>query len=154
MHVVASSAEGPGGRIAYLVWEEPGGDALLVDWDGPLPGLVEVVAREGLRPVWHARTQAQEPPAADAAALAALYPGLRTAWYAGCGTLRAGRLRVDAVWTPRDGGAAGLSFVVGERAAFVGDLPGAAAAGDRRAARSLETVRELAPAAQLHPGAV
>lgn len=143
-------------RSAYLVWEEAGGEALLVDWDGPVPELGAVVERERLRPVWHARTDARRPEdegaeAADAAALlAVLYPGLRTAWYAGCGTLRVGALPVDVVWTPHGGGG-GLSFVVDERAAFVGALV-AAAASDERAAHSLETVREFASEAELYAG--
>lgn len=161
MHVDRSLAAG---RYAYLVWSEAGGEALLVDWDGPVPELVAVVERERLRPVWHARTDARRPEdagdaAADrAAALAVLYPALRTAWYAGCGTLAVGDLSVDVVWTPRDGDgddgdgdAAGLSFVVAERAAFVGDLVAAADARDERAARSLEIVREFASEAEIYP---
>lgn len=154
--------EGRGSRVAYLVWEETGGEALLVDWDGLVPELVAVVERDRLRPVWHARSDAQRPEDAGdevadaAAALAVLYPGLRTAWYAGCGTLHVGGLTVDVVWTPHGGaeagGQGGLSFVVGETAAFVGVLVAAAAARDERAARSLEIVREYASAATLYPG--
>jgi hypothetical protein len=154
--------EGRGSRVAYLVWQEAGGEALLVDWDGLVPELAAVVERERLRPVWHARTDARRPEdegdaAADAAAaLAVHYPALRTAWYAGCGTLHVGGLTVDVVWTPHGGaeedGQAGLSFVVGETAAFVGVLVAAAAARDERAAHSLEVVREYASAATLYPG--
>lgn len=156
MHVVRSER---GGRSAYLVWDEAGGDALLVDWDGVVPELAAVVERERLRPAWHARTDARRledagpDGPARAAALAAAYPGLRTAWYAGCGTLRVGGLRVDVLWTPLGGGVAGLSFVVDERAAFTGALQAAASERDERAARSLEVVREYAALAELHPGA-
>lgn len=162
MHVERSRAAGPGGRIAYLVWEEESREALLVDWDELVLELAEVVAREELVPRWHARTDAQQPPADVEAGLAAAFPGLHTAWYAGCGTLRIGALRVDLVWTPRGGGdgtgagddegVAGLSFVVDERAAFVGGLVAAAEARDERAARSLEVVREFASEATLYPG--
>lgn len=73
-------------------------------------------------------------------------------------------MQVDVVWTPvgageghdadnADDGSAGLSFIVDERAAFVGALPAAAAARDERAARSLEVVREYASAATLYPAA-
>lgn len=155
MHVMRSSAPGHDGRVPYLVWPEDDGgagsrEALLVDWDGIVPDLAEALAREGLAPRWHARTSAQQPSADEEAALAAAYPGLRTAWYAACGTVRVGPLKVDIVWTPVTG-AGGLSFVVAERAAFVGLLPAAAAARDERAARSLEVVREFASAAALHP---
>ncbi len=156
MQVVRSGRDG---QFAHLVWDEAGGDALLVDWDGVVPELAAVVERERLRPVWHARTDARRledtgPAGARLAAeLAAAYPGLRTAWYAGCGTLRVGELRVDVLWTPRDGGVAGLSFVVDEKAAFTGALQAAAEARDERAARSLEVVRAYAALAELHPGA-
>ena len=43
MQVVGSAAPGPGGRVAYLVWDEAGGEALLVDWDGALPELLDEV---------------------------------------------------------------------------------------------------------------
>jgi hypothetical protein len=156
MHVVRCEREG---RSVYLVWDEAGGDALLVDWDGVVQELAAVVERERLRPAWHARTDARRledagPAGARLAAeLAAAYPRLRTAWYAGCGTLRVGGLRIDVLWTPRDGGVAGLSFVVDEKAAFTGALQAAAEARDERAARSLEVVREYAALAELHPGA-
>lgn len=156
MQVERSRPAGPEGRIAYLVWEEASREALLVDWDRIVPELAEAVARERLTPRWHARTDAQEPPAEVVAALAGAFPGLRTAWYAGCGTLRLGALKVDLVWTPRGGAGGetvgGLSFVVDERAAFVGALVAAAEARDERAARSLEVVREFASEATLYPG--
>ena len=162
MNVQRSAAAPSGGRVPYLVWRETGGEALLVDWDGPIPDLVASVERERLRPVWHACTSARDPGAQVTAQLVALYPALRTAWYAGCGTLRFAGLRVDVLWTPYgageghaaddgDDGSAGLSFVVDERVAFVGALPAAAAARDERAARSLEVVREYASAATLYP---
>jgi hydroxyacylglutathione hydrolase len=100
---------------AYLLWNEPGGEAVFVDSGGPLEPFHEAIEREGLRPTHLLVTHGHADHVAGNDELVSRY-GVQIE----TGAVEAGGLRFDAVPTPGHSDDM-VAFVVGGEAVFSGD---------------------------------
>jgi len=135
---------------AYLVWDEPGGNALFVDSGAPLGPLVETVEREGLTPTHLLVTHGHADHVAGNDELARRY-GLDGS----NGAVETGGLRVEALPTPGHSDDM-VAFVVNGEAVFTGDtlFKDAVGGGDyERIRRSvMDVLMQLPPETKALPG--
>ena len=135
---------------AYLVYDEPGGTAVLVDSGAPLAPLVEAVEREGLTPTHLLTTHGHGDHVAGDGELIERY-GVAVVK----GPLETGGLRIEALPTPGHS-PDGLAYVVNGEAAFTGDtlFRDSVGGGDFEQVRSsvMEVLMALPPETHVYPG--
>ena len=135
---------------AYLVYDEPGGTAVLVDSGAPLGPLVEAVEREGLTPTHLLTTHGHGDHVAGDGELIERY-GVAVVK----GPLETGGLRIEALPTPGHS-PDGLAYVVNGEAAFTGDtlFRDSVGGGDFEQVRSsvMEVLMALPPETHVYPG--
>jgi glyoxylase-like metal-dependent hydrolase (beta-lactamase superfamily II) len=135
---------------AYLVYDEPGGNAIFVDSGAPLEPLIETVEREGLTPTHLLTTHGHGDHVSGDDELVSRYgvPVVK-------GPLETGALLVQALATPGHSDD-GLTFVVNGEAAFTGDtlFKNAVGGGDFDAVRRsvMEVLMELPHDLRVYPG--
>jgi hydroxyacylglutathione hydrolase len=100
---------------AYLLWNEPGGEAVFVDSGGPLEPFHEAIERERLRPTHLLVTHGHADHVAGNDELVSRY-GVQIE----TGAVEAGGLRFDGIPTPGHSDDM-VAFVVGGEAVFSGD---------------------------------
>jgi glyoxylase-like metal-dependent hydrolase (beta-lactamase superfamily II) len=103
---------------AYLVWAEPGGEALFVDSGAPLEPLLEIVERERLQPSVLLTTHAHGDHIAGDERLRQLFPELETV--AAVEEAHTAHFDVESLPTPGHSDDM-VAFVVNREAVFTGD---------------------------------
>ena len=103
---------------AYLVWAEPGGEALFVDSGAPLEPLLEIVERERLEPAALLTTHAHGDHIAGDDRLRQLFPAMETV--AAVEEVHTGHFDVESLPTPGHSDDM-VAFVVNREAVFTGD---------------------------------
>jgi glyoxylase-like metal-dependent hydrolase (beta-lactamase superfamily II) len=135
---------------AYLVWNEPGGEAVFVDSGAPLEPFYETVEREGLRPARLLVTHGHADHVAGNDELVARY-GVTIE----TGAVEAGGMRFDAVPTPGHSDDM-VAFVVDGEAVFSGDtlFKDAVGGGDFEQVRAsvMEIFMRMPPELRVLPG--
>jgi glyoxylase-like metal-dependent hydrolase (beta-lactamase superfamily II) len=135
---------------AYLVWNEPGGEAVFVDSGGPLEPFHEAIERERLRPTHLLVTHGHADHVAGNDELVSRYGvGIET------GAVEAGGLRFDAIPTPGHSDDM-VAFVVDGEAVFSGDtlFKDAVGGGDFEQVRAsvMEIYMRMPPELRVLPG--
>ena len=135
---------------AYLVWNEPGGEAVFVDSGGPLEPFHDTIERERLRPTHVLVTHGHADHVAGNDELVARY-GVSVE----TGAVEAGGLRFDAIHTPGHSDDM-VAFVVDGEAVFSGDtlFKDAVGGGDFEQVRAsvMEIYMRMPPELRVLPG--
>jgi glyoxylase-like metal-dependent hydrolase (beta-lactamase superfamily II) len=138
---------------AYLVWDEPGGEALFVDSGAPLEPLLEIVERERLAPAALLTTHAHGDHIAGDERLRQLFPELETV--AAVEELHTGHFDVESLPTPGHSDDM-IAFVVNREAVFTGDtlFKDSVGGGDFREIRRsvMDVLMGLPPELRALPG--